>query len=42
MQVDWFLKNGFSDYWDNGNVEAALQPHPTAPGALTTATRANV
>lgn len=27
--VDWFLENGFSDYWDNGNVEAALSAHPT-------------
>ncbi len=26
--VDWYLKNGFKDYWDNGDVEAALQPHP--------------
>jgi hypothetical protein len=26
--VDWYLKNGFGEYWDNGNVEAALQPHP--------------
>ena len=31
--IDWYLKNGFGNYWDNGNVEAALQPHPTAPGA---------
>ncbi len=29
--VDWYLKNGFSEYWDNGNVEAALQPHPVMP-----------
>lgn len=26
--VDWYLQNGFKDYWDNGDVEAALQPHP--------------
>lgn len=32
--VDWYLKHGFADYWDNGNVEAALQPHPTAPTSL--------
>lgn len=32
--VDWYLKNGFGEYWDNGNVEAALQPHPVMPAAL--------
>jgi UDP-glucose 4,6-dehydratase len=26
--VDWYLKHGFASYWDNGSVEAALQPHP--------------
>lgn len=31
--VDWYLKHGFTDYWDNGNVEAALQPHPVMPTA---------
>ena len=30
--IEWYLANGFSDYWDNGNVEMALQPHPTPPG----------
>ena len=29
--IDWYLKNGFGEYWDNGNVEAALQPHPVMP-----------
>jgi hypothetical protein len=24
-----YLENGFSSYWDNGNVEAALSAHPT-------------
>ena len=24
-----FIKNGFATYWENGNVEAALVPHPT-------------
>ena len=24
-----FIKNGFGTYWENGNVEAALVPHPT-------------
>lgn len=32
--MDWYLKNGFSDYWDNGNVEMALEPHPTPPGTV--------
>lgn len=27
--VDWYLKHGFADYWENGSVEAALAPHPT-------------
>lgn len=26
--VEWYLKNGFNAYWDNGDVEAALEPHP--------------
>lgn len=26
--VDWYLKNGFNAYWDNCDVEAALEPHP--------------
>lgn len=34
--VDWYLKKGFAEYWDNGNVEAALQPHPCMPSALQT------
>lgn len=37
--VDWYLTNGFTDYWDNcGNVEAALAPHPTAPATLSNRT----
>ena len=32
--VDWYLKHGLAAYWDNGNVEAALQPHPVMPAAL--------
>jgi len=31
--VDWYLRNGFAEYWDNGNVEAALQPHPMMPAS---------
>ena len=27
--VEWYLKNGFATYWENGNVEAALTAHPT-------------
>jgi dTDP-D-glucose 4,6-dehydratase len=27
--IDWYIKNGFGTYWENGNVEAALVPHPT-------------
>ena len=26
--VEWYLKHGFQAFWDNGDVEAALQPHP--------------
>ena len=26
--VNWYVENGFGNYWDNGDVEAALQPHP--------------
>lgn len=32
--IDWYLKYGFGHYWDNSNVEAALQPHPVMPAAL--------
>lgn len=32
--VDWYLKHGFGEYWDNGDVEAALQPHPVMPVSL--------
>lgn len=27
--VDWYLKNGSGRYWDNGDVERALDAHPT-------------
>mmetsp|Transcript_10542 Transcript_10542/g.31746 ORF Transcript_10542/g.31746 Transcript_10542/m.31746 type:complete len:381 (+) Transcript_10542:56-1198(+) len=30
--IDWYLKNGFSNYWEHGDVEAALAAHPKAPG----------
>lgn len=33
--VDWFLKHGDRSYWNNGNMEAALEAHPTLQ--LTTA-----
>eukprot|EP00891_Asterochloris_glomerata_P003630 jgi/Astpho2/3630/Aster-06921 len=26
--VEWYLEHGFQAFWDNGDVEAALQPHP--------------
>ena len=26
--VDWYLGRGLKDYWDGGDVEAALAPHP--------------
>ena len=26
--IDWYLQHGFKEFWDNGDVEAALQPHP--------------
>ena len=26
--IDWYLQHGFQEFWDNGDVEAALQPHP--------------
>jgi UDP-glucose 4,6-dehydratase len=28
--VDWYLENGFNTYWENGDVEQALKPHPGA------------
>lgn len=27
--IHWYLDNKNKNYWDNGNVEAALKPHPT-------------
>lgn len=27
--IEWFLEIGKPEYWDNGNVEAALAAHPT-------------
>jgi dTDP-D-glucose 4,6-dehydratase len=32
--IDWYLKNGFATYWENGNVEAALVAHPTLTAHL--------
>lgn len=26
--IEWYLANGFDEYWDNGDVQAALKPHP--------------
>ena len=26
--VDWYLKYGHGSYWDNGNLELALEAHP--------------
>lgn len=26
--VDWYLNNGFAAYWERGDVENALRPHP--------------
>ena len=26
--MDWYLGRGLKDYWDGGDVEAALAPHP--------------
>ena len=26
--VDWYLKQGFASYWESGDVENALRPHP--------------
>lgn len=34
--VQWYLDNGFSTYWENGNVEAALVAHPTLTGSSLT------
>lgn len=33
--VQWYLKNGFAQYWDNGNLEMALMPHPSLQPAAT-------
>ena len=30
-----YIKNGFGTYWENGNVEAALVPHPTLTATAT-------
>lgn len=30
MTVDWYLANGFNSYWEHGDVDVALQPHPGA------------
>ena len=27
--IGWYLQNGSHHYWDNGDAEAALDPHPT-------------
>jgi UDP-glucose 4,6-dehydratase len=27
--IDWYLYNGFAGYWAEGEVELALQAHPT-------------
>ncbi|KFM28219.1 DEAD-box ATP-dependent RNA helicase 20 [Auxenochlorella protothecoides] len=27
--IDWFLEHGQPEYWSNGNMEAALEAHPT-------------
>jgi dTDP-D-glucose 4,6-dehydratase len=35
--IDWYIKNGMSTYWENGNVEAALVPHPTLNATAATA-----
>ena len=32
--IDWYLKNGFAAYWENGNMDAALVPHPTLTASL--------
>ena len=29
--VDWYLKHGFSDWWDPASVESALRAHPEVP-----------
>lgn len=29
--VDWYLKHGFSSYWEHGDVENALRAHPGRP-----------
>jgi hypothetical protein len=37
--IDWYIKTwkeGFGSYWENGNVEAALVPHPTLTGSAAT------
>jgi UDP-glucose 4,6-dehydratase len=41
--VDWYLSNGFSDYWDSVAVESALEPHPfsTAPGSQQSLAQSN-
>ncbi|KAL3156825.1 Rhm1p [Trebouxia sp. C0009 RCD-2024] len=28
--VDWYLKHGLDSYWEHGDVEVALRPHPGA------------
>eukprot|EP00951_Prasinocladus_malaysianus_P024151 scaffold207702_cov45-Prasinocladus_malaysianus.AAC.1 len=33
--VDWYLYHGFGSYWENSEVELALQAHPTSRKALT-------
>jgi UDP-glucose 4,6-dehydratase len=27
--IDWYVTHGAPGYWDNGSVDAALEPHPT-------------
>jgi UDP-glucose 4,6-dehydratase len=36
--IDWYLKHGFSSYWEHGDVEAALAAHPKAPNTAPTPT----
>lgn len=28
--IDWYLKHGLDAYWEHGDVEVALRPHPGA------------
>jgi dTDP-D-glucose 4,6-dehydratase len=32
--INWYLEHGSREYWENGNMEAALVPHPTLAGSV--------